>query len=62
MESIVDSRGWIGTPRGERKWSLCATLPTTPVHDLALHPTEHELVIGTHGRSVWALDVTGIRD
>jgi hypothetical protein len=36
-------------------------LPTTPVHDLVIHPRDHELVIGTHGRSCFVLDVSPIR-
>lgn len=27
-----------------------------PVRDLAIHPREHDLVIGTHGRGIWILD------
>jgi len=30
--------------------------PTTPVHDLVIHPTEKDLVVCTHGRSFWILD------
>lgn len=43
--------------RGKEWISLCNNLPTTPVHDLVVHPREYELVIGTHGRSVYVLDV-----
>ncbi len=38
------------------------TLPTTPVHDMAVHPRDNELVIGTHGRSVFVLDAGPIRE
>jgi photosystem II stability/assembly factor-like uncharacterized protein len=51
---------YVSTNRGESWQSLCATLPTTPVHDLAFHPIEHKLVIGTHGRSVFLLDAKTI--
>jgi photosystem II stability/assembly factor-like uncharacterized protein len=47
--------------RGERWISLCNGLPTTAVHDLVVHPREHELVIGTHGRSTYILDVNDIK-
>ena len=47
--------------RGESWHSLCATLPTTPVRDLLVHPRDAVLVIGTHGRSAWALTVAAIR-
>jgi hypothetical protein len=36
-------------------------LPTTPVYDLAVHPWESDLVIGTHGRSCFVLDVENIQ-
>ena len=31
-------------------------LPTVAVHDIAIHPRENDLVIGTHGRGFWILD------
>jgi photosystem II stability/assembly factor-like uncharacterized protein len=30
--------------------------PTAPVRDLVVHPRDHDLVIGTHGRAIWVLD------
>ena len=33
-------------------------LPGAPVHDLVLHPRENDLVVGTHGRSVFVADMT----
>jgi hypothetical protein len=36
-------------------------LPTVAVHDFAQHPTRGEIVAGTHGRSLWVLDVTALR-
>ncbi|WP_287127399.1 hypothetical protein [Candidatus Cyanaurora vandensis] len=35
-----------------QRWSL----PTVPVIDLVVHPREHDLVIGTHGRGIYILD------
>ena len=32
------------------------TLPTVAVDDLAIQPREHDLVAGTHGRSIYVLD------
>jgi hypothetical protein len=32
-------------------------LPTVPVHDLKIHPRDHELIAGTHGRSIWIVDI-----
>jgi photosystem II stability/assembly factor-like uncharacterized protein len=45
---------------GERWFSLSTQLPTTPVHDLEVHPREGELVIGTHGRSVFVLELAEV--
>ena len=35
---------------------LAANLPTTRYDDVLIHPTTKDLVIGTHGRSIWILD------
>ena len=33
-------------------------LPTAVrVHDLVIHPRDRELVIGTHGRGIWVMDI-----
>lgn len=32
------------------------SLPTVPVDDLVIHPREHDLIAGTHGRSIYVLD------
>ena len=38
-------------------------LPTTSMMALKIHPRDHDLVIGTHGRAVWVLDdVTPLRE
>jgi photosystem II stability/assembly factor-like uncharacterized protein len=31
-------------------------LPTVPVFDLQIHPREHDLILATHGRSLWIMD------
>ncbi len=37
-------------------------LPPVAVHDLAIHPSEHDLIIATHGRGVYILDdLTAVR-
>ena len=32
-------------------------LPTVPVHDLKIHPRDGDLIAGTHGRSIWIVDI-----
>ncbi len=31
-------------------------LPKVAVHDIVIHPRENDLILGTHGRSVWIFD------
>ncbi|MFL5343138.1 MAG: Type 1 glutamine amidotransferase-like domain-containing protein, partial [Gemmataceae bacterium] len=37
-------------------------LPTMPVHDLVIHPRDRELVIATHGRSLFVLDIAPLEE
>jgi photosystem II stability/assembly factor-like uncharacterized protein len=43
-------------------WHKHPGLPTVPVHDLVVHPRDRELVIGTHGRSIYVVDVAPLQD
>jgi len=45
-----------------RSWHKHPLLPTVPVHDLVVHPRDRELVIGTHGRSIYIMDVAPLQD
>jgi hypothetical protein len=47
--------------RGQSWTKINGNLPTVAVHELAQHPTAGELVAATHGRSIWILDVTPLR-
>ena len=51
---------YVSIDRGESWTRLNSNLPTVPVHDLAQHEGMNELVAGTHGRSIWILDVGAI--
>ena len=57
----TDTGVYASLDRGASWHALCANLPTTPVYDLLVHPRDGELVIGTHGRSIFVADVTAIR-
>ncbi|MHB8054825.1 MAG: VPS10 domain-containing protein [Candidatus Aminicenantales bacterium] len=41
---------------GESWFSLKNNLATVAVHDIAVHPRDNDLIIGTHGRGVWIMD------
>lgn len=44
-----------------KTWSRFRSgFPTVAVHDLVVHPRDLDLIIGTHGRSVWTLDVSAL--
>jgi len=36
-------------------------LPNAPVHDLKVHPRDAELIVGTHGRSIYIADVAAMQ-
>lgn len=42
---------------GGRVWHKHPHLPTVAVHDLVVHPRDRELVIGTHGRGIYIMNV-----
>jgi len=42
---------------GGAAWHRYGGLPTVAVHDLVIHPRERDLVIGTHGRGIYILDL-----
>lgn len=47
---------------GGQRWEVLGTgLPTVYVHDLAIHPTESVLVIATHGRGGYLVDIRPVR-
>ena len=52
---------WTSLDRGAAWTKLNNNLPTVAVHDFALQPTAGEMVAATHGRSLWILDITPLR-
>src|SRR5579872_1551217 len=42
--------------RGANWHQLKNGLPTVPVFDIQVHPREHDLILATHGRSIWIMD------
>jgi hypothetical protein len=44
-----------------KSWSKFSTgLPSVPVYDIKIHPRDHELMIATHGRGLWFVDVAAL--
>jgi len=52
---------YVSIDRGDSWTKFNSNLPTVAVHEIAQHPTTGEIVAGTHGRSLWILDVSILR-
>jgi hypothetical protein len=53
----TDVGAYVSLDRG-RSWQRFMTgMPTVPVHDLKIHPRDHELIAATHGRSLMIADI-----
>ena len=48
-----DGKAWV---------SLRGNMPVSPVHDLLVHPRQHDLVVGTHGRGIFITDVSPLQE
>jgi photosystem II stability/assembly factor-like uncharacterized protein len=46
--------------RGNNWMLLSSALPAVAVHDLAIQHKERDLLIGTHGRSLWIADIEAV--
>lgn len=47
---------------GGGSWHKQRHLPPVPVHDLAVHPRDRELVIATHGRGIYIMDALPLQE
>lgn len=52
---------WVSVDRGQSWSQFNQKLPTVAIHEVAIHPTNGEIVVATHGRSLWAVDITPLR-
>jgi photosystem II stability/assembly factor-like uncharacterized protein len=58
---VANDFGVYVTTNGGAKWEvLGGNLPSVNVMDFIVHPRDRMLVIGTHGRGVWTIDVSKI--
>ncbi|MGA9341353.1 MAG: hypothetical protein WBV61_03350 [Rhodanobacteraceae bacterium] len=58
----TDRGVYVSLDRGTSWQGLQSNLPNVPVHDLAVHPRERELIAATHGRSAWIVDVLPVQE
>jgi len=48
---------------GGKTWmKLKNNMPTQPVHDLKIHPREKEIIVATHGRSIFIADISPLEE
>jgi len=57
----TDVGAYVSVDRGASWHRFMAGLPTVPVHDLQIHPRDRELIAGTHGRSIWIVDIAPLQ-
>src|SRR3954470_6131723 len=47
---------YVSTDAGKSWKPLMQGMPTVRIDDLIVHPRDRDLIVGTHGRSIWILD------
>ncbi len=67
-DKIQEDLIYVGTDMGMfysydrgASWSKLGDLPLVPVHDLVIQEREQDLVVGTHGRSIFIGDISHLR-
>lgn len=48
---------YISLDKGKKFMHANGTMPGVAIHDLQIHPRENELIVGTHGRSIYVGDI-----
>jgi photosystem II stability/assembly factor-like uncharacterized protein len=57
----TDHQVYVSMDGGKGFMALSNQLPDVPMHDLVAHPRDDKLVIGTHGRSFFIVDIGPLR-
>ncbi len=47
---------FVSPDRGGKWTRIKGNLPTVPVHEVVFHPRDNDMILATHGRSIWILD------
>ncbi len=58
----TDNGLYVSLDRGGSWQAFNANFPNVPVHDLRIQEKEKDLVVGTHGRSLYIADISSISD
>ena len=57
----LDHGSYISFNNG-KEWHLLNNIPNIASYDMVIHPRDLELVVATHGRSIYVLDVTAFHE
>jgi photosystem II stability/assembly factor-like uncharacterized protein len=57
----TDAGVFVSLDAGATWTAMAGGLPHVPVHDVQVHPREGDLVVGTHGRSVYVAEAAPLR-
>ena len=57
----TDLGAYVSLNKGKSWQKFMVGLPSTPVHDLQIHPRDGELIAATHGRSIWIVDIAALQ-
>ncbi len=57
----TDLGAYVSLDKGKHFHFLCPNLPAVPVHDIAIQKKARELILGTHGRSLYRVDIAPIQ-
>jgi photosystem II stability/assembly factor-like uncharacterized protein len=47
---------FVSPNRGGTWTRVKGMLPTVPIHEIVFHPRDNDMIVATHGRSIWVLD------
>ncbi|MGE5102801.1 MAG: WD40/YVTN/BNR-like repeat-containing protein, partial [Deltaproteobacteria bacterium] len=57
----TDVGAYVSANMGQSWQRFMTGLPTVPVHDLRIHPRDHEIIAATHGRGIWIADISALQ-
>ena len=57
----TDNGLYISLDKGDSYMLMDKDLPAVAIHDIVIHPTANEMVVGTHGRSIYVADVAHLQ-
>lgn len=57
----TDHGAYVSLNMGKSYMAFSKDLPAVAIHDLAIHPRANDLILGSHGRSIFIADVTALQ-